>query len=171
MQTFLPYSDFKKSTSVLDWKRLGKQRSEAKQILTVIKNGGSWRNHPAVLMWVGHEESLKLYLKTMIEEWVDRGYNNTMDIPIISSENIIHPEWLGNELIHLSHRSKLLQKNKDFYSKFWDVPYIPYLWPVSSLNRKYNTGRLNILGLDSKKLNMKFFRTDENIRKILILNN
>jgi len=29
MQTFLPYADFKLSTRVLDYKRLGKQRVEA----------------------------------------------------------------------------------------------------------------------------------------------
>jgi len=38
MQTFLPYSDFYKSISILDNKRLGKQRVEAKQILNIIKN-------------------------------------------------------------------------------------------------------------------------------------
>lgn len=36
MQTFLPYPDFKKSASVLDNKRLGKQRLECLQILRTL---------------------------------------------------------------------------------------------------------------------------------------
>ena len=36
MQTFLPYSDFRDSFSVLDNKRLGKQRVEAYQIISAI---------------------------------------------------------------------------------------------------------------------------------------
>ena len=37
MQTFLPYDSFEESASVLDWKRLGKQRVEAMQIVNAIE--------------------------------------------------------------------------------------------------------------------------------------
>jgi hypothetical protein len=40
MQTFLPYRDFKQSFRILDWRRLGKQRVEAHQILNVILRVG-----------------------------------------------------------------------------------------------------------------------------------
>ena len=50
MQTFLPYKSFKDSFKVLDYRRLGKQRVEAYQILNVLlgrtKTKG-WSNHPA----------------------------------------------------------------------------------------------------------------------------
>ena len=36
MQTFLPYKSFNKSFKVLDYRRLGKQRVEAMQILNVL---------------------------------------------------------------------------------------------------------------------------------------
>ena len=39
MQTFLPFPDFKMSAQVLDYKRLGKQRVEALQILKTLKIG------------------------------------------------------------------------------------------------------------------------------------
>ena len=67
VNTFLPYSSFKKSVKSLDNKRLGKQRVEAKQILTALSNGGSWSNHPAALMWKGYEECLKLYINRCIK--------------------------------------------------------------------------------------------------------
>lgn len=37
MQTFLPYSDIKKSLACLDWHRLGKQRIEARQVYAAVK--------------------------------------------------------------------------------------------------------------------------------------
>ena len=78
MQTFLPYPDFEKSLRALDYRRLGKQRVEAYQILRAIKHGGGWRNHPAVKMWRGHVNALKRYHNMCIDEWVRRGFRNTM---------------------------------------------------------------------------------------------
>ena len=64
MQTFLPYSDFGKTTICLDNKRLNKQIVEGVQILQCIMGRGStrWRNHPVVKMWMGYEISLYYYI-------------------------------------------------------------------------------------------------------------
>ena len=81
MQTFLPYKSFNESFKVLDYRRLGKQRVEAMQILNVLlgrtKTKG-WVNHPATKMWKGYENALKQYLNECIEHWINRGYNNNM---------------------------------------------------------------------------------------------
>ena len=64
MQTFLPYSSFNKSLKVLDWRRLGKQRVEAMQILNVLlerTETKGWRNHPITRMSEGYEPALQLY--------------------------------------------------------------------------------------------------------------
>jgi hypothetical protein len=50
MQTFLPYPDSKKSIQTLDYRRLGKQRVEAYQILRAITYGSGWRYHPVTKM-------------------------------------------------------------------------------------------------------------------------
>ena len=56
MQTFMPYEDFRKTFECLDYRRLGKQRIEAFQILRCLEGLTSgWKNHPAVKMWRGHE--------------------------------------------------------------------------------------------------------------------
>lgn len=71
MQTFLPIADFEQSLKCLDYRRLGKQRVEAKQILNVLSpdyDKKGWRNHPAVLMWKGYEESLKYYYNLCVYE-------------------------------------------------------------------------------------------------------
>jgi hypothetical protein len=133
MQTFLPYSDIIQTSKVLDYRRLGKQRVEAYQILNILTNktnSNAWKKHPAVLMWRGYEEFLKLYINTCIEEWVFRGYKNNMQKYIVNS--YIEPNWLGNNLFHSSHRSNLLRKDKVYYSKFnWEEKEdLPYYWPV-----------------------------------------
>ncbi len=130
MQTFLPYPDFKRSAKVLDYRRLGKQRVEALQILKAlqVENYG-WRNHPIVKMWKDYESALIEYKNCMIEEWINRGYNNTMAIDAIN-DAIVYPMWLGNEELHASHRSNLLKKDHDYYSQFnWEEePGRDYIW-------------------------------------------
>ena len=64
MQTFLPYEGFKQSFKILDYRRLGKQRVEARQVLNILRDKTStkgWRNHPITRMWDGYESALKLY--------------------------------------------------------------------------------------------------------------
>ena len=133
MQTFLPYPNMEKSLQCLDYKRLGKQRVEASQILKALTNPNyGWQHHPAVKMWRGCEGALTLYMNTAIHEWIKRGYNNTM--PIVEIKNIYVPEWWGDPRFHDSHKSSLLRKDFDHYSQFnWDVPLdLPYYWPEPS---------------------------------------
>ena len=134
MQTFLPYRDFKQSLRILDWRRLGKQRLEAHQILNVLlerTDTKGWRNHPITRMWDGYEDALKMYFNLCVEEWVDRGYNNTMvleDVP--EWGKIKYPHWLGNKSFHSSHRANLLRKDYEYYSQFgWEEDSTnPYSW-------------------------------------------
>lgn len=131
MQTFLPLPDFKKSFECLDYKRLGKQRVEAQTILKALKFKTGWSNHPAVLMWEGYENALKLYFNLCLDEWIKRGYNNTMEKFKLEGE-IIYPPWFGKEKFHASHRSNLLRKDFEFYNKYgWIEPTdLPYFWPT-----------------------------------------
>lgn len=145
MQTFLPYTDFIKSARCLDFKRLGKQRVEAKQIIDILtgeSKSNAWKNHPAVLMWKDNVDTLRLYHDIMIAEWVSRGYKNTMKFlcgdPIVSTLLTTNyqgggffdnPEWLTDEFCSF-HRATLLSKNYDWYSQFnWtEEPKYGYLW-------------------------------------------
>ena len=140
MQTFLPYSDIKKSIECLDWRRLGKQRVESMQIhniLTGKTQTKGWRNHPAVLMWSGFENALAVYMNTAITHWIDRGYNNTMKLIEVVDYQL--PPWFGDQKFHDSHKSNLLRKDFDFYSQYgWGVsPHLDYIWPI----RKEKNGR------------------------------
>jgi hypothetical protein len=142
MQTFLPYADFKRSAQSLDYRRLGKQRVETWQLIRAI-NGETrgWRNHPAAVMWRDHVPALAVYGKVICEEWIDRGYNDSM-LPrfelIISGcqeEELQMPSWLGNENFHKSHRSNLLRKFPEYYRSQWPElsDDLPYVWPGNEI--------------------------------------
>jgi hypothetical protein len=131
MQTFLPYSSFTESARCLDYKRLGKQRVEAFQLLKAIKDPNyGWQNHPATRMWRGHYWALAKYYNTVLREWIRRGYKNNMKRILIRG-HIVMPTWLGDKTFHESHRANLLRKDFEFYSRYgWDDdPEQPYVWP------------------------------------------
>ena len=140
MQTFLPYPDFTQSAKVLDYRRLGKQRVETKQLLQIIleetdKKG--WRNHPAKKMWDGYAQALAHYGRIICLEWRGRGYKDTL-LEYFEARsqdnNPALPPWVGQDDFHKAHRSNLLRKDKMYYSKFFtdvDDTY-PYIWPSNN---------------------------------------
>lgn len=133
MQTFLPYPDFVASAKVLDYRRLGKQRVETYQILRALTGeSAGWRNHPATKMWRGYEEALSVYGRAMCQEWIDRGYADTMIERFKHYDEYDLPPWMGNEAFHRSHQSNLIRKDPAFYSeKFAGVPDdLEYVWPT-----------------------------------------
>lgn len=153
MQTFLPFSSYKETAKVLDYRRLGKQRVETWQILNVLlqlkKNPAAklaWMNHPIVRAWQNYEYQLCKYGIEICKEWVRRGYKDTM---LSRFENLLFelafcwhknkgnlnnhkPKWLKNEKILKSHRAALLFKDFDYYKQFnWkEKPKLDYVWPV-----------------------------------------
>ncbi|HEX8343677.1 MAG TPA: MSMEG_6728 family protein [Actinoplanes sp.] len=151
MQTFLPYPDFTASALALDQKRLGKQRVETIQVLRGLTQPGyGWRHHPAVKMWAGYEEALVRYGLDVCAVWCATGRADTCattlttDLAAACGPTVIRtqselaaagdlPPWIGDDAVHLSHRSSLVRKDPDVYRPlFGDVPEdLPYVWPAS----------------------------------------
>jgi hypothetical protein len=93
-----------------------------------------WRNHPAAIMWRGHEGLLCVYNLRICEEWKDRGYQDTFSTQTQDIMNTLGPTafrrpwWWGNLDFHRSHQSNLNRKDPHHYN--FDVPDdLPYLWP------------------------------------------
>lgn len=132
VNTFLPYADFIQSAKALDYRRLGKQRVEAWQILNaLLGNSKGWTNHPATNMWRGHEKALCEYGIAICDEWINRGYKDTMRERFISLHSQLPdtglPEFIGNLEFHVSHQSNLKRKDADHYP--FEVPDdLPYVW-------------------------------------------
>ncbi|GAB1325870.1 MSMEG_6728 family protein [Streptomyces sp. NPDC093260] len=151
MQTFLPYPGFTESALALDRRRLGKQRVEALQVLRGLTVPGyGWRRHPAVRMWAGYEEALVRYGLDVCRVWRDHGHQDSCAATLVAdlaaarpgTEVRAQPElaeagelppWLGDEALHLSHRSALVRKDPERYAPlFPGVPDdLPYVWPAS----------------------------------------
>lgn len=134
MQTFLPYPSFQESARCLDYRRLGKQRVEARQIISICEGNAksnAWSKHPAVLMWHGHLDALRSYFNAISQEWVKRGYQHNMGFYPSLPFFIEYPPWVGNEVFHLSHQSNLVRKLPEHYRKYFPtVPNdLPYVWP------------------------------------------
>lgn len=138
MQTFLPYADLKESVRVLDYRRLGKQRVETFQVLNILLDRTptkGWRNHPVTVMWTGYEAALQLYQNYTIQEWIDRGYKNTMLFEEFDLEEVVMPTWFGLEKFHRSHRSNLLRKDYEYYSQYFDEDInLEYYWPTKEVS-------------------------------------
>ena len=106
-------------------------------------------------MWQGYENALILYHDTMIAEWINRGYKNSMELYCVSdmlseqgkqwqieglldidlSQDRLYtlgiPHWLTDEFCSY-HRATLLFKNLEWYGQFgWtEEPKYEYLWPT-----------------------------------------
>jgi hypothetical protein len=151
VQTFLPFPDFEASARVLDRRRLGKQRVETLQVARgLIEPDYGWRNHPAVLMWRGHEEALGRYGQTVCRVWCELGHADSCEAKLLadlgrpglaaprSQAELAAagalPPWLGDLELHRSHQSVLLRKDPGWYRRFFPgVPDdLPYVWPVRS---------------------------------------
>ena len=159
MQSFLPCPEFAVTASLLDPRRLGKQRVEALQILRgLIVPGYGWRHHPAVRMWAGYEEALVRYGLDVCAAWVSSGRADTCAVSLVQDlaegcgvSQVRHqpqlastgdlPPWLGQDDLHRSHRSALLRKDPDWYGRYFDEPAdLPYVWPASDRPRCRRTG-------------------------------
>ncbi|MEJ5915649.1 MSMEG_6728 family protein [Pseudokineococcus sp. 1T1Z-3] len=148
MQTFLPYPDFARSAEVLDSPRLGKQRVETLQILRALELPDyGWANHPAVLMWRGWTPALVVYGLACVDAWCRRGHaDGTADLIGEFAPKVVGlpqdelaradllPPWLGDDVVHRSHRSALLRKEPDTYGEVFagDPDDLPYAWPEPS---------------------------------------
>lgn len=142
MQTFLPVPDCLDSARILDKRRCWKQVVETSQILKILlaERAGlvqvgklPWANHPAVRMWRGFESFLVCYYNVFWTYCVE--VHKIKVSKLQKKENLFgatpNPEWFGDERLHASHRSNLLRKNKEFYSKYnWlEDDSLPYFWP------------------------------------------
>ncbi|MGY1795028.1 MSMEG_6728 family protein [Geodermatophilus sp. SYSU D00525] len=149
MQTFLPVADFEESARLLDSPRLGKQRVETLQVLRALELPDyGWSSHPVVHMWRGRTAALVVYGLAMVRVWRERGFADSTrtliaefapDVEGAGQDELARagmlPSWVGDEALHLSHRSNLLAKEPDFYRPRFAPLFgaepddLPYVWP------------------------------------------
>jgi hypothetical protein len=73
-------------------------------------------------------------MNVCIDEWVRRGYNNTMEKR--DDSNLVIPPWVSDYRVWVSHRANLIRKDPIYYSQFnWCIDpmhalTVEYYWPV-----------------------------------------
>lgn len=130
---------------VLDKKRCWKQVVETAQIINVLEGRKTgWANHPAVKMWVGHVDLLKVYFDSFLliakeKHGINTKYEYYEKTKVSWSLNKLKkkyelPWWLRNKKFHRAMRARLIEKDESFYlSKFpKDKGFndSKYFWPV-----------------------------------------
>jgi len=130
MQVFRPYIDWRMSARVLDNRRLGKQRVEAKQVMNailrrmgLIRDGRrGWLNHPITLMYYNdgrpYFRDLIGYFNACVEEWRLRRMRSSISLSdiehliqgVISAEG--HPLTPTHEI---EYRRILILKEPEHY--------------------------------------------------------
>ena len=76
----------------------------------------------------------------MTDAWIERGHADTVrgqilefapDVDLLTQDELDLPPWIGDEAVHLSHRSNLIRKDPGYYGPlFPGVPDdLPYVWP------------------------------------------
>lgn len=122
------------------------ERVEAGELMSALwvprptVSSPGWSNHPAVLMWEGHETALCDYGVAVCREWKSRGYRDGCERFFLMRIADAYysdddPPWLGNEEFHRSHRMMLMWKDPGHYAPLflhetYERP--DYLWPVRS---------------------------------------
>jgi len=147
VQVFVPSTDFAECAACLDTRRLGKQLLECALILNILydvpkKDGGkrtAWLNHPATLQWKFWPGALACYSDAIADECDRRALRTEAlreQIKGFTREGSL-PIWWGDEKVHSSHRSRLLQKSPEHYSQFhWkeakakDLAEHRYWWAI-----------------------------------------
>lgn len=161
MQTFLPHPTIRESLDALDNKRLNKQILETYQILNVLSGqskSGAWRNHPAVLMWVGAESELWRYGMTAIAVANMRGIkteNNLANMKALAHKAAKYwgdnePMWRTNattlKRVTTTHKANLYRKDPEYYAEYayavndqYNQPCCDgclYYWPTHPLRKE-----------------------------------
>lgn len=181
VNTFLAHPDYVINAKLLDSRRLNKQITEATQIYNtcrkiythlsdttypsvwdlyaqardVVKEHKiAWGNHPAVIMWLGYEDSLCEYIAACYNEWTTnrRRKDNTLcqykNKPPEPRGEPCKPWWLYRTNLMLSHRVALINKERDRGEPAWYVKiklfldadatgrHREYVWPSKQKPKK-----------------------------------
>ncbi len=145
------FNYFVRCALLLDYRRCGKQRVEAKQILSILEGTNKrkgWSNHPAVHMWRGFEDALKLYINAHIYVWVNHhGYKNNMETYHVTRAVI--PPFLSNIHFVQRHQSNLIGKDPVFYGKYnWQVSVrVGYYWYQNEVYTLHRDGKSAVVDL------------------------
>lgn len=85
-------------------------------------------------MWRGYEGALVRYGVAICDEWIQRGFRDTVRDKLLDRQipDGPNPAWIGDEAIHSAHRASLFRKDQTHYGEFgWTDVSDGNVWPVT----------------------------------------
>ena len=131
MILWLPYESFGRSASVMDSRTLSIQRYDAWRLLHLLTKGipEGMKVTPTILMWKNYPSWVACYGMATSLEWEARSnkkseitemFRHHLDVADVTDP---YPPWLGDSVLHLSHRSNMIRLDPDHYMTLWpDLP-------------------------------------------------
>lgn len=96
--------------------------------------------HPHAMMWYGYSDALKCYINCCIEEFINRGFNNTMEYYPIVTQQVVMPPWLictePYTWVCNLFRLSLLAKDQNWYSHIYQQHSLIYNYHPALLTEK-----------------------------------
>jgi hypothetical protein len=140
VNVFLPYCEIAASVRCLDDLRLGKQLVECQQILNVLRGRRKgYANHPAVVMFRGHEGFLLEYALEAAMDWEGRKHKThgswiailRDEMEALPDRDATSPWWFGEPWFHITHQRNLVRKDPARYGPLFPgrPPMTGYPWP------------------------------------------
>jgi hypothetical protein len=138
MIIYMTDSTFEQTAKDLSDKDLEQQFHNMQTILKILAvddTNNILYNDPAVEAWRGYGDCLFEFMLTIKDEcdyrriYLDSEWDNALKIfYAFPNGGIVEPDWLDNELIHMSHRQRLFELDPVAYPTFaWDAIEPPVL--------------------------------------------
>ncbi len=139
MMVWLPYESFEESARSMDSRTLTIQRFDAFRLLSAITKDAptGMRSTPCFLLWRDHPLWLASYGVAVSLEW-ERQANRPSELTNRFRDHLAsvtdltepYPRWLGDSLLHLSHRSNMIRLSPEHYQALWPgvIEGLPLFW-------------------------------------------
>ncbi len=124
----------------MDLRTLTAQRFEAHRLLSMLTASTpvNMMSDPAVKMWRDYPMWVATFGVAVCLEWEGRSERSSQLTKFfIESLDVMdltdpYPFWLGDPVLHLSHRSNMIRLAPDHYQKLWPgvVEGIPLVYPT-----------------------------------------
>lgn len=139
MMLWLPHENFRDCARAMDSRTLTIQRFDAWRLLNMLTKGvpvGMKRN-PTIRMWQEYPTWVAGYGMAICLEWelrseksseITKLFEEYLDVADLTDT---YPRWLGDSLLHSSHRSNMIKLDPDHYMKLWPgvIEGMPLAWP------------------------------------------
>lgn len=139
MMIWLPFENFEECARSMDSRTLTIQRFDAWRLLHMLQHGvpAGMGQNATLRMWRDYPTWVAAYGMAICLEWektsdrpseLTQLFRDYLDVIDVTED---YPRWLGDSMLHMSHRSNMIKLDPDRYMKLWPgvIEGMPLMWP------------------------------------------